>query len=342
MFVGFRSAKVSVLSLVMPIAISAQTSRAWTDPSPHQPRFVTVDSGVRLEVLDWGGRGPTLLLLSQLGQTAHSFDDWAPRLAKEFHVLAMTRRGFGASDAPSGGYTLPRLAEDVRDVMAALDVRRVLLAGNAFAGDEMSWIAARDSTRLAGLVFLDAAYHRAPHDGPREPTLPPQPPAAADLASLDALRAWSLRNNGFVNPEADTRATIRLADDGRIMGPRYDPSVIAQIVRTIEAPEYARFRVPALGIYARRTNSRDAAPQCRQAQDPSFLAKCRQVADWLALHLTEGERELREDPAGVQIVEIDDASPFIYLSNEEQVTRAIEQFVGERLPRLSDSGSRIP
>ena len=30
---------------------------AWTDPSPHQVRFVDVAPGVRLEVLDWGGSG---------------------------------------------------------------------------------------------------------------------------------------------------------------------------------------------------------------------------------------------------------------------------------------------
>jgi hypothetical protein len=30
----------------------AQSAAPWRDPSPHQVRFVTVDSAVRLEVLD--------------------------------------------------------------------------------------------------------------------------------------------------------------------------------------------------------------------------------------------------------------------------------------------------
>ena len=34
-----------------------QSGTAWRDPSPHQVRFVTVDSSVRLEVLDWEGSG---------------------------------------------------------------------------------------------------------------------------------------------------------------------------------------------------------------------------------------------------------------------------------------------
>jgi hypothetical protein len=31
----------------------AQSTPAWRDPSPHYVRIVTVDSVVRLEVLDW-------------------------------------------------------------------------------------------------------------------------------------------------------------------------------------------------------------------------------------------------------------------------------------------------
>jgi hypothetical protein len=33
-------------------------------------RFVTVEDGVQLEVLDWGGSGPALVLLAGLGATA--------------------------------------------------------------------------------------------------------------------------------------------------------------------------------------------------------------------------------------------------------------------------------
>ena len=36
----------------------------WRDPSPHRIQFVTVDEGVRLEVLDWGGTGRPVVLLA--------------------------------------------------------------------------------------------------------------------------------------------------------------------------------------------------------------------------------------------------------------------------------------
>src|SRR4030095_9746201 len=75
----------------------AQSSGARRDPSPHQVRWVTVDSSVKLEVLDWGGTGPPLVLLGCY-LSAHMHDDFALKLTNQFHPYAITRRGIGASD----------------------------------------------------------------------------------------------------------------------------------------------------------------------------------------------------------------------------------------------------
>src|SRR5882757_1083798 len=81
-----------------------QETVPWRDPSKHDVRFVTVNQGVRLEVLDWGGSGRALVLLAGSGNTAHVFDDFAPKLTGGAHVYGITRRGFGASDHPASGY----------------------------------------------------------------------------------------------------------------------------------------------------------------------------------------------------------------------------------------------
>jgi hypothetical protein len=52
--------------LAIVIAASSSTSaqqNEWRDPSPHKSSLVTVDNGVELEVLDWGGSGRALLLM---------------------------------------------------------------------------------------------------------------------------------------------------------------------------------------------------------------------------------------------------------------------------------------
>jgi hypothetical protein len=82
--------------------LAAQPDAAWRDRSPHETRFVTVDSSVRLEVLDWAGaRRPILFVGCYL--TAHVYDDIAPKLTDQFHMFAVTRRGVGASESPGDG-----------------------------------------------------------------------------------------------------------------------------------------------------------------------------------------------------------------------------------------------
>ena len=82
--------------------------------------FVTVDQNVRLEVLDWGGSGHSLVLLAGGGNTAHVFDGFAPKLAASYHVYGITRRGFGASSVPASGYEADRLGDDMRAVIDSL------------------------------------------------------------------------------------------------------------------------------------------------------------------------------------------------------------------------------
>ena len=131
---------------------------AWRDPAPHSDQFVTVDKGVRLEVLDFGGSGRPLVLLAGLGNTAHAFDKFAPRLVDQFHVYAITRRGHGASSMPASGYGVDRLADDVLQVIDALKLNRPIVAGHSVAGEELSSIGTRRPEKVAGLVYLDAGY----------------------------------------------------------------------------------------------------------------------------------------------------------------------------------------
>src|ERR1700719_1204926 len=87
------SAVFGLLLLTMPLR--TQESGVWRDPSRHRVRFVRVEPDVRLEVLDWGGAGRPLVLLAGSGNTAHVFDDFAPRLTGFCHAYGITRRGYG-------------------------------------------------------------------------------------------------------------------------------------------------------------------------------------------------------------------------------------------------------
>jgi non-heme chloroperoxidase len=142
----------------------APAAAAWQDPSPHAVQFVTVDKDVKLEVLDWGGTGRPVVLLSGLGNTAHVFDDFAPKLTAQYRVYGITRRGYGASSAPATGYTADRLGDDVIAVLDALKLERPVLVGHSIAGEELSSVGTRHPERIAGLVYLEAYYGYAYYD----------------------------------------------------------------------------------------------------------------------------------------------------------------------------------
>jgi non-heme chloroperoxidase len=143
------------LFLTKPL-LFAQEPLPWHDPSPHTIQFVTVENNVRLEVLDWGGSGRAIVLLSGSGNTAHVYDDFAPKLSSEYHVYGITRRGFGASSHPESGFADQRLADDVIRVMDALNIVSPVLVGHSMAGSELTTLGAEHSDRLSGLIYLEA------------------------------------------------------------------------------------------------------------------------------------------------------------------------------------------
>lgn len=86
----------------------------------------------------WGGSGPPLVFLAGLGDAAHIFDNFAPKLINDYHVYGITRRGFGASSVPVSGYSADRLGDDVLAVLDFLKLNRPILAGHSIAGEELS------------------------------------------------------------------------------------------------------------------------------------------------------------------------------------------------------------
>ena len=138
--------------------LSPARSEDWHDPSPHKISFVTVQPGVKIETLDWGGAGRPLILIAGLGDTAHSFDDFAPLLTPHFHVYGVTRRGFGDSSRPRSGYRADRLGDDVVAIIRKLNITRPVLMGHSLGGQEVSDVATRYPNLIAGAIYLDAIY----------------------------------------------------------------------------------------------------------------------------------------------------------------------------------------
>jgi len=152
-----------ILQLVALTTLLVGTVHAQNKPdtSPHSVQFVTVDKDVKLEVLDWGGVGRPLVFLTGLGNNAHVYDNFAPKFVANYHVYAITRRGFGVSSKPApdvSNYRADRLGDDVLAVIDALKLDRPIVVGHSIAGEELSSIGSRHPEKVAGLIYLDAAF----------------------------------------------------------------------------------------------------------------------------------------------------------------------------------------
>jgi pimeloyl-ACP methyl ester carboxylesterase len=145
--------------LDVPAAKINSSSEAPSDKSPHKSAFVTAN-GIRMNYLDWGGTGEFLLLLAGLGNDAHVFDEIAPSFTDKYHVIGLTRRGFGETERPATGYDTTSRVEDIRAFMDAMKITRAHLVGHSLAGDEMTLFAATYPQRVIKMVYLDAAYDR--------------------------------------------------------------------------------------------------------------------------------------------------------------------------------------
>jgi pimeloyl-ACP methyl ester carboxylesterase len=120
-------------------------------------QFVTVN-GVKLQHVDWGGRGDYVVFLPGLGDNVHRFDSIAPRFTKRWHAVGYSRRGQGASDKPASGYDTNTLVDDLRAFLDANHIERADLIGHSLAGTEMTVFASRFPARIRHVVYLDAAY----------------------------------------------------------------------------------------------------------------------------------------------------------------------------------------
>src|SRR6202044_591192 len=148
--------RTTVFTLIA-YAAFAQNLPSFQGETALKSQFVAVQPDVKLEVLDWGGTGRNLVLLAGGGSTAHVYDSLGPKLAAHYHVIGITRRGFGQSSAPQTGYDPRRLGDDVVAVLDALHVADPVLVGHSIAGEELSAISTYHPGRAAALIYLDAA-----------------------------------------------------------------------------------------------------------------------------------------------------------------------------------------
>ena len=306
---------------------AGQPSRYQAEPTSPNVTFITTSDGVRLEVLDYGGQGSPVLLISGSGATAHTFDEFAPRLATNHRVFAFTRRSYGLSDTPAldpANYALSRLTQDVVDVLDGLRIEKATLAGWSFGGAELSGVALHFPQRVSALVYLDAAYAYAFY-APGNAT-PDASNIEIDLADLrdklQAARFGSKENAARIYDEvltrdlADLETDIRAAAERRRLlseartGPPAPPARLMMRNNMEKFP--AITGIPTLTIFAIPT------------ADPNQMDPGRADETLKQIWLREQIDRYRAAHPAARIVEIEGADHAVFNSHPDIVLREIE------------------
>lgn len=307
-------------------------------------QFIDVGDSVTLEVLDWGGTGRPLVLLAGSGNTAHVFEDFAPKLIDccHVHVYGITRRGFGLSSKPERGYSTPDLAEDDWRVIQALKLQKPVVIGHSMAGSEMTFLAQHHSSELAALVYLDA--NADPMDYPwsnaefRALTMKamknaPDPPkrTAADNSSIEAYQAYQRRTGEAPFPAAEIRNMYVINPDASVGNNRTPPYVGKEIDAGSIPRDYRNINLPVLALLAvplaPAEKWKKQAPKTEEERQDSERAD-----EILMQFIHRWEDNLKHSDKRASVVEVPGAHHYIFLNEQGVVLQHIQAFL-ETLPQ---------
>jgi non-heme chloroperoxidase len=311
-------------TLFLPLSAAAQTSAPAA-----KVQFVAVDQGVRLEVLDWGGAGRPLIFLTGLGDDAHVFKNFAPKFTATFHVYGITRRGFGNSSKPAptvSNYTADRLGDDVIAVIDALQLDRPVLAGHSIAGEELSSIGSRHPEKVAGLIYLDAAFPYAYYNHANTDW-------TLDMLEvrkhIDALQAGAVLEPQLIEDMSSSVEDLdkdmqELKKEAAMMKPPYPPPPPPiGLAMHFGEQKYTRIPVPTLAIVVCPHNFNGAISKdetARAAMVANDLSRCTAQADAFAAGVPSAH-----------VVRLPNTDHYVFRSNEAEVIREMNTFL-ERLP----------
>jgi pimeloyl-ACP methyl ester carboxylesterase len=327
-------ATLAVIGAALATLVSYQAaSTGWQDPAQHHVHFVAVDDQVRLELLDWGGTGRPVLLLTGSGHTAHVYDEFAPKLLDCCHVYALTRRGYGLSTRPASGYDDQRLADDVLAAIEAAHIPKPVLIGHSMAGAEMTTLAHGHSDRVSALVYLDALgdlEDEPPADQEwaalqRQMPSDLRPQAACepvDRSSFAAFHRTLACRFGFAIPEAEHRNQFEEANGG--VGAAKTPEWVSRAIgqQQVYRRDYSNIHVPVLAFveFPRWPEGYTAKSEAQRLLIEQFIDRGRVlVGRWTA--------KLKQHVPDATIVDVPGGGHYLWLTRQDLVLREIHAFI---------------
>lgn len=188
-----RSALVGSASLAA-VAVAAALPAASANAAPggsmkKTAAFITTRDGVDIYYKDWGPRNGQPIVFSH-GWPLSS-DSWESQMfylaGQGYRVIAHDRRGHGRSSQPWEGNDMDHYADDLAQVIEALDLKNAVLIGFSTGGGEVARYVGRHGTRRVAKLALVSAV-------PPLMLKTADNPGGLPLEVFDGIRAGSIKD----------------------------------------------------------------------------------------------------------------------------------------------------
>jgi pimeloyl-ACP methyl ester carboxylesterase len=270
-----------------------------------------------------------MVLLAGAGNSAHVFDEFAPRFTDRFHVYAFTRRGFGESSQPRSGYDTETLAGDILDVLDGLKISKAHLVGHSLAGTEMTYFARQYPDRVSRMVYLDAAYDLVDQKslanamaGPKAPEIRDQ-----DLASAVAFGAYVSLTQGVALPEPEIHAIYQFSPNGRYFSAITNPAILQAIIDGESHMNYTGLKSPALAIYTVPDVLTDMYPWMTPTSPDWDLANASFLAAQSSLAVQRQKFKENAPAVTSSIIEMHGVPHYLFLAKPDEVFEMVSTFL---------------
>ncbi|MGZ4869950.1 MAG: alpha/beta fold hydrolase [Halobacteriota archaeon] len=172
------------------------------------------DDGTQIYYKDWG-RGQPIVFSHGWPLCADAWDAQMLFLGQQgYRVIAHDRRGHGRSEQTWDGNTMDQYADDLADLINALDLHELVMVGHSTGGGEVArYIGRHGTSRVSKAVLVDAV--------PPLVLKTEANPKGTPIAALDDLRKqvvenraqffkdWSLPFYGYNRPGAKVSEGVR-------------------------------------------------------------------------------------------------------------------------------------
>jgi non-heme chloroperoxidase len=253
-----HSIKTAATGIVAALSLATVAGAAQTKPT-ISGSYITTREGVQLYYKDWGPKTGAVVTFSH-GWPLSS-DSWESQMQflaeRGYRVVAHDRRGHGRSSQPFDGNDMNHYADDLAQVIEALDLDDVTLVGFSTGGGEVARYVGRHGTGRVKRVVLVGAI---------TPFMlkTPDNPKGTPIEVYDAIRADALKDRsqqyldiasgpffGFNRPGAKpSQGMIQsFRAQGMQGGAKNTFDSIKAFSETDLRPDLAKFDVPTLIVH---------------------------------------------------------------------------------------------